>query len=368
MSEGVNQWELFGLDMRSFGRYWSRAWEEFLFSQESPVRRRLDEPVELRDGDDLMLVRNGKPMAAAQNAELHGGGDAPCRAFLIPDDLVLTRVIRVPLTALAELESVVALELSALSPFPADDTVSGRLEVARDENSAQIALTVCSKLALRRWFHNEADQHQVAREGVELWARSGEHFIVIDENGESQRERLYRRRLWKVGAVTGGIMLALLVSVSLYSLQQKVALARVAEVAERYTETTRSAVRARDQLVSANETIVSAVDVQRRYPNPHLEIARLTGLLADDTFLTHFSSRGMELRIRGRSVDAAQVMQNLADDPNYESVEALGPITSVGNTGLEQFNLKISVAAEAAGDRARDNAEQSRLASVGAGL
>ncbi|MEM6300858.1 MAG: PilN domain-containing protein [Pseudomonadota bacterium] len=336
MTDSVNQWELFGVDTRSLGRYWSTAWREFLFASDSPIRGHLDEVVRLHDGDQLLFVHNGREL-------LNEPDEATCRAFIVPDDFVLTREIHVPLSALAEVQSVVDLELAALSPFEREDTVSGWSEVGRDEGTARIALAVCSKLAINRWFASLALVAESEKVGAELWARAGSAFVAFNLPEEYERDRLYRRRLLRVSALVGGVLLALLVSASLFSFQQKVALDKLSDAASIFARDTRGAVAARDSLVLANEVLSKATVVQEDYPNPHLELARLTKLLGDDTFVTHFSSRGRELRVRGRSSDAALVMQSLASDAAYEAVEALGPITTVGNSGLEQFNLKIEI-------------------------
>ena len=60
-------------------------------------------------------------------------------------------------------------------------------------------------------------------------------------------------------------------------------------------------------MVRANAIIEAANAVIAGYPNPHVEIARLTQLLADDAYITHFSARGQEVRIRGRATDAAKL-------------------------------------------------------------
>ncbi|MEO0436643.1 MAG: PilN domain-containing protein [Pseudomonadota bacterium] len=336
MTDSVNQWELFGVDIRSLGRYWSTAWREFLFAPDSPIRSHLDEVVQLHEADEVLFVHNGRQLAKMS-------GETTCRAFLVPDNFVLTREIHVPLSALAEVQSVIDLELAALSPFEREDTVSGWSEVGRDEGTARIALAVCSKLAMNRWFAKLTTVSESKKAGAELWARVGSTFVAFQLAEECERDRLYRRRLLRVSALFAAVLLALLISASLFSIQQKVALDKLADVASSFVRDTKGAVAARDSLVLANEVLGKATIVQENYPNPHLELARLTKLLGDDTFVTHFSSRGRELRVRGRSLDAALVMQSLASDAAYEAVEALGPITTVGNSGLEQFNLKIEI-------------------------
>lgn len=336
VAEGLNQWELFGVDTRSLGQYWVQAWREFLFVSNSPIRRNLDEVVELFDGDQRIYVRNGEHVEPPSTI-------GPCRAFLVPEHVVLTRELNVPVSALGELQSVIDIELSALSPFSRDDTVSGWCEIRRADGIATFALAVCSKIALHRWFQQLDSVSEEEKANAEFWVRAGTTYVEISRSAQSPRDTIYRRRLTRVGLLAAAVLLGLLIVTGLYAFQQKVSLTKVQEVAAVYNRDSESAVRAREELLAANEQLEQAHEVQFEYPNPHLEIARLTRLLKDDTFITHFSMRGSELRLRGRSADAALVMQSLAQDEAYEAVEAVGPITSVGNTGLEQFNLKITV-------------------------
>ena len=83
------------------------------------------------------------------------------------------------------------------------------------------------------------------------------------------------------------------------------------------------------------------------YPNPHIEIARLTRLLGDDAYLSQFAMAGTEIRLRGQSADAASVMQLLTDQPEYANVSAPQAIRRVGNSGLEQFFLNMTLRAGA---------------------
>ena len=104
----------------------------------------------------------------------------------------------------------------------------------------------------------------------------------------------------------------------------------------------------RDGLVSANDSISAANKVMANYPNPHLELARLTRLLGDSAALTDFSMNGNEIRVRGVAKDAAAIMEQLTDEAAYAQVNAPQAITRVGgSSGMEQFHLNISLRSEA---------------------
>ena len=53
------------------------------------------------------------------------------------------------------------------------------------------------------------------------------------------------------------------------------------------------AARMRSSLGLANEMIVAANEIAMAYPNPHIEISRLTHLLKDGEFIQRFPSKGL---------------------------------------------------------------------------
>lgn len=101
--------------------------------------------------------------------------------------------------------------------------------------------------------------------------------------------------------------------------------------------------RLKSLLASANETISAVNEVVAHSPSPHAEIARLSRLLGDDASITSFAMNGPDIRLRGMATDAAQVMEELTDEPAYLEVQAPQAITRLGNTGREQFYLNIRV-------------------------
>ena len=89
-----------------------------------------------------------------------------------------------------------------------------------------------------------------------------------------------------------------------------------------------------------------ADDLTSKLPSPHFEMARLSRLLGDDAYLTHFRMQGSNLDIRGVAADAAVVVQQLTDESAYKRVAAPQAITKYFNTDREQFFLNIELAGD----------------------
>jgi general secretion pathway protein L len=337
MLETGQNWELFGYDVRHLGRYWTAAWRDMLWAHDSPVRKRLDEVVTVDSGNGSTCYQGG---AVCSNE-----GDAACAAILLPDDLVLCKQLAVPLQAESELDSMLALEVRASSPFSASDTRWGWAVVGRDESVIHVALAIVSASATMAFLGRQYDLHD--SHAREVWARVEGVMVVVQGFGEGLRERRYRRRLLQSAGLLGVIAGLVLAMVGASALFKGIELQRMEKMSAAITREAAEASRLKTLLAMANETITAANEVVARYPNPHAEIARLTKLLGDDTSITSFSMAGPGIRLRGRAADAALVMQQLTDEPAYREVQAPQAISRVAE-GQEQFYLNIVVAEEVA--------------------
>ncbi len=333
MLESGQNWELFGYDMRNVGRHWLAAWRELLFGYDSPLRRRLDETVRLVTPEGEQCYHAGRPVAAAAT---------DCEAVLLPDDLVLARTLILPRAAEAELDAVLALEVTANSPFPADDTGFGWQVLGRDDDQLRVQLDIVSLSSVMTYLANHYDRHDVHAQ--EVWVREGEVMVVLRGFGEQLREGRYRRRLVRTAA-TGALALALLLVLFAAAAGFKGAeLSRMDSMAGAARQEASEASRMRGALSQANATVAGVNTVLAGMPSPHVELARLTALLGDDVSIQRLRMEGREITLRGRTVDAAAVMQLLIDQPQYVEVVAPGAITLMPGTNLETFQLEIRLA------------------------
>jgi hypothetical protein len=106
--------------------------------------------------------------------------------------------------------------------------------------------------------------------------------------------------------------------------------------------------RAREVMLNARDTIAAANEYIAAYPNPHVELARLTALLDDKTSVISFSMAGNTVQLRGRALDAASVVQQLTAESDYLEVTSPQAISNLGNTGYEEFYLDLTLAGSGA--------------------
>lgn len=337
MLEKGQNWELFGYDMRHLGGYWTAAWRDVLWAHDSPVRVRLDEPVAVQAAGGITWYQGGAPTA--------GAADSGCRAVLLPDELVLSKQIRVPLQAEGELDTLLGLEVKASSPFSGADTRWGWSVVAREESALRVALAIVSASATQAFLSREYPSRDSGDQ--EVWAGVAGAMVVVQGFGEGLRERRYRRRLLQCAGLLAAVALLLLAMAGAAAAFKGAELQRLEQAFDAANDKAAEASRLKALLAVANETIGAANQVVALYPNPHAELARLTRLLGDDTSISSFAMAGPDIRLRGKAANAAQVMQLLTDEPGYHDVVAPQAISRVPD-GQEQFYLNFRAGDEVA--------------------
>lgn len=338
MPDTGQQWELFGYDMRHLVRDWSLAWRDLLQDHDSPVRRRLDEVVTLTGEDGQSCFQAGEETEFSE---------AFCRAILLPEDLVLAKTLQFPLAAVADLESALQLEVTSSSPFNVSDTGFGWRILNRDASQVTVALVIVSMSVVMSYLGRQYNCHDATES--EVWAEVEGRKIVICGFGEGKRESRYFRRLAKVSGMLVIAALTLLLIVGSSTLFKGAEL-RKTQVLSTTAEREGEAVAAmRDSLALGNDIIDAVNGQQNSHPDPQAELARLSLLLRDDAFIERFTLRGNEIELRGRGKDAAAVLQELTEQAGYAQVASTRPITLVGNSGMEQFHLRIILKKEDAG-------------------
>jgi Tfp pilus assembly protein PilN len=331
MLDNTQQWHLFGYDMRRIGHHWQVAWAEFLWGDRSPVRARLDDVVRVEGETGAALYHAGQPVTE---------GEASCEAVLLPDELVLFKSLNVPRAAEDELDAVMALEVMANSPFPADDTAAGWTLVGRDEKGLRLQLAIVSSSAVMRYLGSRHDLHDP--HAREVWAMTGEQPVVLRGFGESRRLQRYQRRLLRMAGWLGVCLLTLLLILALLAGGKYLQLQQYETLADTVQREAADVIRLRESLSAANQTVAGVNELLNEFPSPHVELARLTRLLGDDAYIAQLTMRGQELRLRGRAANAAGVMEELIRQEAFAVVTDQG-ITKVGDTGFEQFNVSIQL-------------------------
>lgn len=336
MFQSSQNWELFGYDMRQLGKHFLAAWRDLLWAYDSPIRAHLDEPVLLHSMQGERVFQAGLPS---------GVTNTKCNAILLDDDLALSRDLRLPLAVEPDLESVLALEVNANSPFSASDTGFGWVVTGRSETHIQLTIVIVSLSAVMTFISQQSGGHDAHAQ--EVWVDVTGHMVVVTGFGEGQREQLYRRRLSRVVAMVGAAAVILLLTVAVGAGFKKLEYDRLESVSAAAQRDAANATQMRSALSTANETIAAVNAITGSYPSAHVQLGKLTELLGDDAYVERLAMSGLEIDLRGRAADASSIMQLLTNQKNYKGVTAVSPIRKIPGTSLEQFHLKIQLGGSA---------------------
>jgi hypothetical protein len=196
MIQQDQNWELFGYDTQVIWRNWLTAWREFLWGYDSPVKARLDEIVRAEGEEGVVYYHAGSQVQQSHS---------DCEAYLLPDELVLSKTLTLPLAAEADIDAVMAFEVVANSPFPEEDTGYGWKIDSRGEETLRIQLAIVSLSATMAYLGRQYDCHDA--QAREVWAEMGGEVVVLKGFGEQNRLQRYNRRLKRVaGTLSFGII------------------------------------------------------------------------------------------------------------------------------------------------------------------
>jgi general secretion pathway protein L len=335
--EANQPWSLFGYDVRGIFHYFRAGWRDFLWGDSSVVLGAIDEVVAARESTgDVRYFRAGRQVAAPDS-----GDEVLAQAVVLPDELVLSKALRVPVAAESDLDSMLALEVMSSSPFPSADTCYGWLLTERDATSLLVQLVISSKSSVMGFISSLTGGQGV--ESREVWAQAAGRMVTLSGFGEAPRLARNRQRLGRMVALLAYCVLAVVLLAGSAAGAKYLELQKVRSIQQQVEMTAGDAVDLRAAL-SASKTRLAAINQMfAEHPSPHRELKRLSALLDEDTWLGSIDIQGSAIKIEGQSDDASAVMQQLMEQSAYARVEA--PVaTRKAPSGAEQFVLKISLA------------------------
>ncbi len=338
MLDSNQSWSLFGYDLRQLWYSFSAGWRDFLWGAGSPVLPLIDETVLVHSGEgEPLYYQAGKlaPKPAGHEGLL-------ASAVLLPNDLVLTKALTVPKAAEDALASVLAIEVEANSPFPADDTCYGWSIVGRGEQVLNVQLAISSYSAVMEFIAEQLDCHDI--HAYEVWAKIDQTLVVFSGFGEAPRQGRNKKRVITAAV---GIAYCLAALVLLFALSAGLKYLELQEVKKTHQSTellAATAVKMRKELSAAKAQMALIDELIAENPDPHAQLARLSHLLDDSSWVDSIDMSGRKIRISGASVDASGVMKKLTNEPAYERVSAPTAIRKEARSGNERFVLDVTLA------------------------
>jgi len=343
MLDTSQSWNLFGYDLRQGWYVFRAGWRDFLWGADSPVLPIIDETVLVyRQGEEPLNYQAGQPAPQAASSE-----GAKSSAVLLPDNLVLPRMITVPRAAEGNLEAVVEIEVKANSPFPDGDTCYGWSIVSRDDQGSAVQLVISSSSTVMEYIAEQLDCHDV--HAHEVWAQIDNNVVVLSGFGEAARQGRNKKRMIRAGMGIAYCLIALVACFAVAAGMKYLELQQVRAIYESTENRAANAVKLRSELSVGKQQVAAVNAIIAKNLDPRTELTRLSRLLDDATWLTGVDIQGTKIRIDGHSLDAAALMQKLVDEPAYEEVSAPAAIRKDSRSRTERFVLDLRLATESDG-------------------
>lgn len=246
----------------------------------------------------------------------------------LPENMVLSRDVSLPLAVARDLTNVVAFEINRLTPFRAEDILWGLSEITTDRARETVSLRL--SLVLRAQV--EPLLAALARLSLVPEAIEAGTGTIPLAAGRMRRRRL-PRSLW--GWACGLLAVACIL---LPFLRQQAALEAADRAIAAHATGAQMGEALRQQIAIARSSRTAIAEAQ--HAGDALQVlALLTQTLPDGTWLSDLSLRGGDLTIDGRSDNAARLIGLLAAVPALHGPSFTAPVTRSADNRTDQFSL-----------------------------
>lgn len=358
---------LFGLDVAPLWQYWRAGWRELLWGRSVGIRRRLEAPVALEDADtgethffvaETPLKEPSAQASIVENLPAFLTKGLPARllarfttgarvhpALLLPADQVLVRTLVLPRSLETELETTIALEVQASSPFLAEDSCHGWTIYKREGELLHVALVIAAisdvQAHLTRQGYSAADQPADTLPEIWCLVPDGVGPVVLQGFGEHRRQADYRRRLYWLAATITYIVAISLAVLAVPGLVRHMQADNMATHLAGAQTLAAEAMTLRDGLAADNQRVAELQKLIDSQVDHHALLDHLAAQAGDDVYMQQLDIDAERVRLRGWSSNAAAFMQQLTQDPSYAEVKAPSGIRRDARAGLEQFTLEL---------------------------
>jgi general secretion pathway protein L len=267
-------------------------------------------------------------------------------ALLLPAGAVLTRIVRLPAAAAADLASILDFEIARHTPFTAErayyrhrvlggTTAVGTIEIELDVVPRDLVDATLRRLAV-------AGLAAESVSAVDMPPRERRRRSLMPV---SARPATGDNRLQRGLAIAAVAALGLAVVSPIAAAQLRLALverdiAALQSVSDRVLA-------AREHELRAGAALDALLAAKRAAPSVVETLLALTRALPDGSFLSSLQLAGRELIIEGASPSAAALARPLETIGPFARVGYRAPVTRDPRSGLEQFQFGITLAERA---------------------
>ncbi|MFL5258595.1 MAG: PilN domain-containing protein [Hyphomicrobiales bacterium] len=252
--------------------------------------------------------------------------------------------IACPRPALANIDRILALEVSRATPFSPGDVLSGWYELPGEDDADQVGIAHVIARREDVWPAVERLRERGFRISRVVLRRGADEIIELNmrlDVPERPTDRLWRAIGFASGvlsailAVTSGSMLLAHQTVELEILDQRLISAQA------------EAKRVREEVdaITASSHELSLLRSERAASVFSLAVwAELTRIVPDRAWLTGILIDGSEVTIDGNAVSAERLVALIDDSPLFEKVSFTGPVIKLPGGDTDRFSIRFRLA------------------------
>lgn len=266
-------------------------------------------------------------------------------ALELPEDLALVRRFSLPMLRGQEIAQAVALDISASSPFTADDVVWGWTQRKGRPGSVEVQVAQASRRQIQAYQESQVTTLRLpAGEPPEVWVIDGAaEPVVLRGFGEDRRLAFAaRHRMVALGLALLAIGLAALAA-STPVIQKRMRAIQAVQAFDALNKKAEPAVRQRAELVRIADNATALKDVLSQRADPLYVMDLLTQALPDDTSLLGLQVQGNKISINGMTGNAAALMQQLSARPEFKDVKAPVAATRPLGAPKDVFSIELTL-------------------------
>ena len=260
-------------------------------------------------------------------------------ALLLPETLLLRKLVTLPQLQATEMAAALALEVQAISPFALDDTVWCYQSESPASSAVQAHVAVTSRKLIAQ--HAESNFPRLDVKTSEVWVQQvgKKGYAALPGFGDARRQR--QNYIWRwvsallvllVLALAAGIALTPTIRLYLMSAQASRALEVVAKKANPAVEQRAALLRLNEQMSGLDKLVDKPVA-------PLKTLSLITQALPDDTSLLSLQVQGLKVSMTGQTANAASLMKQLGSTAGLQEVKAPTPATKPLGATREQFTI-----------------------------
>lgn len=263
----------------------------------------------------------------------------------LPENIILNRVVTLPLATEENIDNVIAYEIDRYTPFKREDVYFDAQVQSRDkaEKKISVLLRVIKKTAISELLTFIEDSQL-----------SIENIYCVDADSKPVGEALRFSDILNSSASknnhssTNKYLLALLAVLTVVALTLPIA--KNYWNAQKYNAQLESMSREMvevKKLLSTYKKMKKNIDLSADLNKKNVKViallSELTSIISDDTSLSRLSIEDGVVRMQGASVSASRLISALDSTQKFTNVKFAAPVTQNSSTGNENFTIQMKL-------------------------